>query len=180
MSQNNITTTICTATEYGSDGPYQIGIEYTVGDDRVHHVIRRPIVQQTFVGYGLTPDGVGQAIERVSHDGAMSEWRYCRAGGVAEVTEQPSNPPLLNLPDEEHGHVWGEPIDITSSESVRYFWCGREVPEDEAIEASLAYADSRPGSQYEPPPGWEDRAVERARQAGVLDRTSSHPAPAHP
>ena len=148
MTTNQMTTTTCLATEYGAYGPYQVGIEYTVDADLVHHAVRRPVARRYAIGYGLTPDGVGQAIERISHDGVMSEWRIRRTGAARlEVVERISNPPLLSLPDEEHGNVWGDAVDVVTDEPVRYIWCGREIGEDEARRAIAAFTAAHPNEQ---------------------------------
>lgn len=52
----------------------------------------------------------------------MSEWRIggwrnrdrdgSQRPDPMRVCERPMYPPHLNLPDEEHGYVWGDPIDL--------------------------------------------------------------------
>jgi hypothetical protein len=127
------------ATEYGANGPYSVGIEYTVGSDSVHREIRRPLRRERFIGYGLI-DGVGQAVMAVSHDGAMSAWRVRLLSSECRVVEQPhGNPPYLNLPDEEHGNRWGGALEIPSKEPTRYTVAGQDIEVSAAKGALTSY-----------------------------------------
>jgi hypothetical protein len=74
---------VCSTTENGQYGLYKIGVEYckVLG---VHHIVKRP----QHCGTGET------------------EWRILENGEWVPILE-PRNPPLVGLPDEEHGHTWG-------------------------------------------------------------------------
>lgn len=115
------------ATEYGASGPYKVGVEYTVDAAGVHHTVMRPEYVERFVGYGLF-DGQALAITAAGHYGPMSAWRMIGSGETeVRVIAQPSNAPRLNLPDEEHGHAWGDSIDIPSADPVVCSVAGRVI-----------------------------------------------------
>lgn len=135
-------TKIATATMYGRNGTYETGIEYATDAEHVHHRVRRPLPTRTVLGYGLV-GGVGLVVTRCAHDGAMSEWRSSGWGDHTKlrVVERPLNPPYIGtLPNEEHGAVWGDPIDVPSAEPDRILIGDREVSEAEAQAAIAAYA----------------------------------------
>ena len=156
-------THIAATTQCGQYGLYTLGIEY-IEEGQICRAVRRPIPQRdVFIGYGLHEDGDVSAVLRTSHDGPMSEWRWSDgAGGHVPASElrpgrAPLSPPYMHLPDEEHGYSWGEPVDIPSTKPPHYSWRGREVDEAVALAAIAAYES------------WlEDRAVERARSAGLF------------
>lgn len=134
--KDSMNITECTATVYGQSGPYHVGIEYSTDADGTHHEIRRPLLREQFLGYGLSSEDTGLAIMRISHDGAMTEWRTdYRREGLAPC-ERPYNVPLLNLPD----GTWGESIDIPSTNPPTYFVCDREITHEEAERRLAAYA----------------------------------------
>lgn len=186
-----IATEIEFVTEYGANGRYRIGVEYSVDDAGVHHVVRRPVPPAV-----RTHDGPDQ----------LSEWRVIRSGEVeVRVMVPPLSRPRLNLPDEEHGYVWGDPIDMPSTDPLAGIWCAHHREDCPIPDCQL---DHRPppqqqrepflvGSTGDDPlqgysadeivvgpggqtlaeaaaaapelePGWEDRAVVRARSEGVL------------
>ena len=111
----------------GRDGHWLLGIEFCRDSDGTYHAVRRPIRQEMFVGYGLTSEtaaAVAVAITRISHDGEMTEWRST-AGRAPDFDNlapcaRPLNPPFLNLPSDEHGDTWGDPVDIKSNITDRF------------------------------------------------------------
>jgi len=133
----------CYATEHGANGPYLVGIEYAVVDG-VHHVIRRPVRRRRWVAYAVI-DGVETTVSAWSHVGAMSEWRCADHDGTARVVvDPPMSSGCLNLPDEEHGNTWGDPIDVPSTESIRYMGGGGDLDEATVRAGIAAYVASVP------------------------------------
>lgn len=116
-----------------------MGAEYHIDAEHVVHFVHRPVRREVFIGYGIFGCADhGLAIMRVSHDGPMTPWRYVsRAYDRTAVPEPTDTTPTgyLNLPGEEHGWTWGDPIDVPSTEPVRYTVTGREIAEAEAQEA---------------------------------------------
>jgi hypothetical protein len=128
------------AAEYGSYGAYETGYEYATISG-VYHPVLRPLRVETFLGYALDGD-TGMAVTKISYDGAMSEWRY-RNASEERVIARPAHPPLLNLPDEDHGHSWGDPVRIQSDEPTRWFHVGKELSAAAAAAAMAEYAIKR-------------------------------------
>lgn len=126
---------------HGAYDAWEAGAEYVVDGSDVHHFVRRPLRIEAFAGYGLV-GGVGQAIMRVSHDGPMSQWRVVASPNshMRVIAELPHSCGNLNLPDEEHGVVWGDDIDVPSDEPARWTVAGREISEDAMRAALAAYA----------------------------------------
>lgn len=134
------------STCHSPDGAYEVGAEYCIDGDRVVHFVHRAVLQEIFVGYGLVNDADhGIAILRVSHDGPMTPWRYVhhaydRTISPVPIVRLPRECGYLNLPDEDHGWTWGDPIEVPSAEPVRYTAGGREITADAAQAALDAYA----------------------------------------
>ncbi len=167
-TQDTSTTKYALATECGSSGTYRIGVEYQVDTDGTHRLIRRPRLESVFLAYAIQPDGVQTTVTSFG-DGPVSEWRMEHIDGRIEVIDRPLAPPYLGLlPDEEHGATWGDPIDIAPSAPRLFLGACREISEDEAMAAIATYNAAHPEQTPQMPPGWEDRAVERARREGVL------------
>lgn len=141
-------------TEYGAYGPYKVGVEYTVDAAGVHHTVKRPEYVERFVGYGVF-DGQVLAVTAAGHYGPLSAWRMIGSDETEiRVIAQPSNAPRLNLPDEEHGHTWGDPVvaDLPSTDSVKCLVAGRVIDVGAALMALADHAsldsvddDNRPG-----------------------------------
>lgn len=173
-TQTTATQTAATV-QYGDGTHYEYGVEYAVDADRIHHVVRRPLRWECFLGYGYpagaeATGGNRRPIVRIGHDGPMTEWRYRGASrsrplsGPYEVIERPTNAPMIpTLPDEEHGAVWGDPIDIdiASREPVRYRLGPVEVTETEAREAMARYSAAHPGTLSA---SWPESVTYRARR----------------
>jgi hypothetical protein len=141
-----------TTTEHGTNGTYRTGIEYTVDAQHVHHEVRRPIERRIFLGYGADTGDVGLAIIMIDHRGPLTEWRSSGWGDHSQMRPvlRPMSPPYLNLPDEEHGCVWGDPIDVPSTEPARFLFRDREITAQEAEALLCAYraAQPDPGTYY--------------------------------
>ena len=136
------------STLHGAHGAWEAGAEYLVDAEYIVHYVRRPMRVEAFVGYGLF-DGVGKAILRVSHDGAMSQWRVrspAYTGAIRVADHLPPGYLNLNLPDEEHGWTWGDDIDVPSDEPVRWTVGGREISEGAMHAALAAYAAIQHGT----------------------------------
>jgi hypothetical protein len=125
-------------TEYGQYGSYEIGQEYVIRDG-LHHLVLRPIRATEFMGYAIDAQGVGSAVTKVSHDGPLSSWRYRNVDGERIITP-PSHPPCLSLPDEEHGHRWGDPVIVLSAEPARWYHAGMEISADAAAAGLDVYS----------------------------------------
>lgn len=100
---------IYSVTEHGENGPYRIGLEVAVTPDGVHHLVLRPRIREVFSGYEIIPNGSTSATGRIELEGSH-EWRFEQYGLICAYPT-PAHPPFIGtLPDEEHGHAWGDPI----------------------------------------------------------------------
>jgi len=149
MAALTLTPEFAVATMNGQYGNWLLGIEFCRDSDGTYHAVRRPVRQETFVGYGLTSDAaaVAVAITRISHDGDMTEWRST-SGRPPEWDNlapcvKPLTPPFLSLPSDEHGDTWGDPVDI-KSKITDHFSIGddREISAAEAATCLANYKRS--------------------------------------